>query len=78
MNSSAALKAFVGRNGGAVCTSSNAGVIMRWAKEQGKKILFVPDEHLDFHGTAEHYLRTKARFFDMLEPGAPLVVNRGP
>lgn len=36
----------------------------------------VPDEHLDFHGTAEHYLRTKARFFDMLEPGAPLVVNR--
>ncbi len=36
----------------------------------------VPDEHLDFHGTAEHYLRTKARFFDMLEPAAPLIVNR--
>jgi UDP-N-acetylmuramoyl-L-alanyl-D-glutamate--2,6-diaminopimelate ligase len=36
----------------------------------------VPDEHLDFHGTPEHYLRTKAKFFDMLEPGAPLVVNR--
>jgi UDP-N-acetylmuramoyl-L-alanyl-D-glutamate--2,6-diaminopimelate ligase len=36
----------------------------------------VPDEHLDFHGTAEHYLRTKARFFDMLADGAPLVVNR--
>ena len=35
----------------------------------------VPDEHLDFHGTASHYLRTKARFFDMLEDGAPLVVN---
>ena len=35
----------------------------------------VPDEHLDFHGTPEHYLRTKARFFDMLQPGAPLVVN---
>ena len=35
----------------------------------------VPDEHLDFHGTAAHYLRTKARFFDMLEEGAPLVVN---
>ena len=35
----------------------------------------VPDEHLDFHGTAAHYLRTKARFFDMLEDGAPLVVN---
>jgi UDP-N-acetylmuramoyl-L-alanyl-D-glutamate--2,6-diaminopimelate ligase len=35
----------------------------------------VPDEHLDFHGTREHYLRTKARFFEMLEDGAPLVVN---
>lgn len=35
----------------------------------------VPDEHLDFHGTAAHYLGTKARFFDMLEEGAPLVVN---
>ena len=36
----------------------------------------VPDEHLDFHGTPEHYLRTKARFFDMLQPGAPLVMNQ--
>jgi UDP-N-acetylmuramoyl-L-alanyl-D-glutamate--2,6-diaminopimelate ligase len=35
----------------------------------------VPDEHLDFHRTAGHYLRTKARFFGMLEEGAPLVVN---
>jgi UDP-N-acetylmuramoyl-L-alanyl-D-glutamate--2,6-diaminopimelate ligase len=35
-----------------------------------------PDEHLDFHGTAEEYLRTKARFFHMLQPDAPLVVNR--
>lgn len=35
----------------------------------------VPDEHLDFHGTTAHYLRTKARFFGMLEDGAPLVVN---
>jgi UDP-N-acetylmuramoyl-L-alanyl-D-glutamate--2,6-diaminopimelate ligase len=35
----------------------------------------VPDEHLDFHGTAADYLRTKARFFDMLEDNAPLVVN---
>ena len=35
----------------------------------------VPDEHLDFHGTAGHYLRTKARFFEMLAEGAPLIVN---
>lgn len=46
MNTSGRLKALAGRTGGAVCTSSNAGVIMRWAKSQQKKILFVPDEHL--------------------------------
>jgi UDP-N-acetylmuramoyl-L-alanyl-D-glutamate--2,6-diaminopimelate ligase len=43
--------------------------------EVGGLTNLVPDEHLDFHGTAEHYLRTKARFFDMLKPGAPLVVS---
>lgn len=36
----------------------------------------VPDEHLDFHRTAEHYLRTKARFLDMLIAGAPVVINQ--
>ncbi|HJU90827.1 MAG TPA: Mur ligase family protein [Gemmatimonadaceae bacterium] len=35
----------------------------------------VPDEHLDFHGTAENYLATKARFLDLLAPDAPLVFN---
>ena len=35
----------------------------------------VPDEHLEFHPTPEHYIRTKMQFFDMLAPGAPLVVN---
>ncbi|HVB33198.1 MAG TPA: quinolinate synthase NadA [Patescibacteria group bacterium] len=46
MNSSAEIKAFTGRNGGAVCTSSNAAVVMRWALERGDRILFLPDEHL--------------------------------
>jgi quinolinate synthase len=46
MNSSAAIKAFTGRHGGAVCTSSNAQRAMRWAFEQGEQILFLPDEHL--------------------------------
>lgn len=46
MNSTAAIKAFTGRNGGAVCTSSNAAAIMRWARKRGEKILFLPDEHL--------------------------------
>ncbi|MDQ1400255.1 MAG: quinolinate synthase [Acidimicrobiaceae bacterium] len=46
MNSSAALKAFVGRNGGAVCTSSNARAVLTWALARGEKVLFFPDQHL--------------------------------
>jgi quinolinate synthase len=46
INSTAAIKAFVGRHGGAVCTSSNARKVMEWALEQGEKGLFLPDEHL--------------------------------
>jgi quinolinate synthase len=53
MNSSAALKAFVGRHGGAVCTSSNARAVLTWALDpagtgvaQGDKVLFFPDQHL--------------------------------
>jgi quinolinate synthase len=46
MNSSAALKAFVGRNGGAVCTSSNAKAVLTWALGRGSKVLFFPDQHL--------------------------------
>jgi quinolinate synthase len=46
MNSSAALKAFVGRQGGAVCTSSNARAVISWALDRGDKLLFFPDQHL--------------------------------
>ena len=46
MNSSAALKAFVGRNRGAVCTSSNARAVLEWALARGDKVLFFPDQHL--------------------------------
>ncbi|HPU12435.1 MAG TPA: quinolinate synthase NadA [Aeromicrobium sp.] len=46
MNSSAALKAFCGRNGGIVCTSSNASTVLEWAFSQGKRVLFFPDQHL--------------------------------
>jgi len=46
MNSSAALKAFVGRNGGAVCTSSNARAVITWALGRGEQLLFFPDQHL--------------------------------
>jgi quinolinate synthase len=52
MNSSADIKAFCGRNGGAMCTSSNAEVALEWAYTQkahldgGAKVLFLPDQHL--------------------------------
>ena len=46
MNSSAALKAFCGRNGGIVCTSSNAATVLEWAFERGRRVLFFPDQHL--------------------------------
>lgn len=46
MNSSAAIKSFTGENGGTICTSSNAQKSMEWALTQGRKILFLPDQHL--------------------------------
>ena len=53
MNTSGRVKALAGRTGGAVCTSSNAGAIMRWARAQRKKIFFVPDQHLGRNVAAE-------------------------
>jgi quinolinate synthase len=46
INSSAAIKAFVGAHGGIVCTSTNAESIMKWAWERGDKLLMLPDQHL--------------------------------
>jgi len=46
MNSSAALKAFCGRHGGAVCTSSNARAVVDWALRRKPRVLFFPDQHL--------------------------------
>ncbi len=46
MNSAASLKAFCGRNGGVVCTSSNAAKVLEWAFERGKRVFFFPDQHL--------------------------------
>ncbi len=46
MNTGGRLKALAGRTGGAVCTSSNAAKIVKWALAKGKKVFFVPDQHL--------------------------------
>ncbi|HEX5474179.1 MAG TPA: quinolinate synthase NadA [Vicinamibacterales bacterium] len=46
INSSAAVKAFVGEHRGVVCTSSNAAGVMTWAWERGERLLMLPDQHL--------------------------------
>ena len=46
INSTAAIKAFCGERGGLVCTSSNARAALEWAFARGKRILFLPDQHL--------------------------------
>ena len=46
INCAATLKAFVGENGGSICTSSNAEKVISWALKQGEKLLFFPDQHL--------------------------------
>ncbi len=46
INSDAELKAFCGRRGGTVCTSSNAPAVFDWVMGQKKRIFFFPDEHL--------------------------------
>lgn len=46
INCSAALKSFVGENGGSICTSSNAEKVITWGLSQGEKLLFFPDQHL--------------------------------
>jgi quinolinate synthase len=46
INSSAAIKAFVGKHGGVVCTSTNAAAVMTWAWTQGEKLMMLPDQHL--------------------------------
>lgn len=63
MNSSAAIKAFCGRNGGIVCTSSNAATVLEWAFARGKRVIFFPDQHLG---------RNTAKAMGMTEEQMPL------
>jgi quinolinate synthase len=71
MNSSAAIKSFVGRNGGAVCTSSNARAVLEWAlgtpdrPGRGDQVLFFPDQHLGRNtGLAMGYGHDDMRLWD--------------
>lgn len=49
VNSTAAIKACCGRMGGSTCTSSNAANVFKWVFDQGKKVFFLPDEHLGWN-----------------------------
>ncbi len=49
MNTAAGLKAFTGRNGGLICTSSNADAALKWAFQQREKVFFFPDQHLGYN-----------------------------
>jgi quinolinate synthase len=53
VNSTAAIKSFVGKNGGATVTSSNAHKMVEWALEQKERILFLPDQHLGRNTAAD-------------------------
>jgi quinolinate synthase len=78
MNSTAAIKAFTGRNGGTVCTSSNARTALEWAYEQGSKVLFLPDQHLG-RNTAVRELGLSLDdcvVFDPHRPGGGLTVEQ--
>jgi quinolinate synthase len=46
INSAASLKAFCGKHGGIVCTSSNARAVLEWARQRTSRVLFFPDQHL--------------------------------
>jgi quinolinate synthase len=71
-NSTAAIKAFTGRHGGAVCTSSNAGPLLRWAWAQKGHLLFLPDEHLGTNtALAMGVSREQIGVWDPLDPPAP-------
>ena len=80
MNSTAAIKAFCGRNGGVVCTSSNAEVALRWAYDQAGgldgdgKVLFLPDQHLG-RNTAVLQLGLELEDCVVYDPRKPLGGN---
>ncbi len=70
INSAADLKAFCGRHGGIVCTSSNAGQILDWAFAQREKVLFFPDQHLGRNTGVQ--MRIPLEEMVVWEPGKPL------
>jgi quinolinate synthase len=73
MNSDAMIKAFCGRNGGAVCTSSNTGDAFRWAFRQREKIFFFPGQHLGRNTCNQNGIKPEEII--VWKPGNPLGGN---
>jgi len=70
INSAASLKAFVGRHGGIVCTSSNAKAALEWAFARTSRVMFFPDQHLGRNtalgmGITEHEMPVWDPFADL-------------
>ena len=74
MNSDAALKAFCGRHGGAVCTSSNAGAVLKWGLKTRSKVFFFPDQYLGRN--TGNRLGLSAGEMIVWDPDEPLGGNR--
>ncbi|MFM9129664.1 MAG: quinolinate synthase NadA [Actinomycetes bacterium] len=70
MNSTAAIKGFAGKNGGTVCTSSNAQRALEWAFSKGERVLFLPDQHLG-RNTAVMKLGMKKEDCVVFDPRKP-------
>lgn len=70
MNSTAAIKGFTGKNGGTVCTSSNAQRALEWAFSKGERVLFLPDQHLG-RNTAVMKLGLKKEDCVVFDPRKP-------
>ncbi|HET9871672.1 MAG TPA: quinolinate synthase NadA [Propionibacteriaceae bacterium] len=78
MNSSADIKAFCGKQGGVVCTSSNAKTVLEWAFQRGEKVLFFPDQHLG-RNTAVREMGLSLEdcvVFDPHKPGGGLTTDQ--
>ncbi|MGH8893407.1 MAG: quinolinate synthase NadA [Actinomycetes bacterium] len=78
MNSSADIKAFTGRYGGTICTSSNAKASLEWAFGKGERVLFLPDQHLG-RNTAVRQLGMSLDdcvLWDPHKPGGGLTVDQ--
>ena len=70
MNSTAAIKSFTGKNGGTVCTSSNAQKALEWSFAKGERVLFLPDQHLG-RNTAVMKLGLKKEDCVVFNPNKP-------